>query len=344
MSFSSILKNPATKALLTCPEMLIGLAMLAGIVFGGNELLIKSLSSSSTETDGKITSMKTEVDAKKQFSETLKNLQSSGKEASLSFLTVASPEFLTVRLFEYTQTIKKKVGANLMNLPAPHNQITLLSLEETGKTSSASGQSISSADSATTKEKLDLHDTKNAPFKFSEAATLKDGKLSAYAGNYTLKARGTYAGLLSLLSSLLNSRPVISVNSLNFSLDEEAPHLATLRPGANLIPPPAASVVSTIDGSQGAESGSGGGRSVLTMGTSGASAGMEQPIASQASPTASAVQLPPSAAPVIMTLNFRVYVKEQAESGAGAASSPSPAVASPEGTMPSSGGGTPPAM
>jgi hypothetical protein len=71
---------------------------------------------------------------------------------------------------------------------------------------------------------------------------------------------------------------------------------------------------------------------------------MEQPIASQASPTASAVQLPPSAAPVVMTLNFRVYVKEKAESGAVAASSPSPAAASPEGTMPSSGGGKAPAM
>ena len=343
MSFASILKNPANKALLTCPEMLIGLAVLAGIVFGGNELLIKSLSSSNKETDDKITTMETDVDAKKQFTETLKNLQSSGKEAQLSFLTVANPEFLTVRLFEYTQSIKRKVGANLMHLPAPHNQITLLSLEETGKTASASGQSTSSADSATTKEKLDLHDTKNAPFKFSEAATLKDGKLSAYAGNYTLKARGTYAGLLSLLSSLLNSRPVISVNSLNFSLDEEAPQLATLRPGANLIPPPAASAVSTIDGSQGAESGSGGGGSILTLGTSGAAAGIEQPAAAQASPT-SAVQLPPSAAPVVMTLNFRVYVKEKVEPGAGVASSPSPAAASPEGAMPSSGGGKPPAV
>jgi hypothetical protein len=344
MNFASILKNPANKALLACPEMIIGLVVLLVIIFGGNELVVKSLSTTGTETEGKIASIKKDVEVKKQFSETLKNLQSSGKEASFSFLTLASPELLDVTLFDYTQNMKRKVGADLMKLPAPHNQITLLSLEETGKTSSASGQSISSADSATTKEKLDLHDTKNAPFKFSEAATLKDGKLSAYAGNYTLKAKGTYAGLLSLLSSLLNSRPVISVNSLNFSLDEEAPQLATLRPGANLIPPPAASAVSTIDGSQGAVSGSGGGSSMLTIGTTGAAAGSAQPIASQASPTASAVQLPPSAAPVVMTLNFRVYVKEQAESGAGAASSPSPAAASPEGTMPSSGGGTPPAM
>lgn len=344
MSFASILKNPANKALLACPEMLIGLVVLVVLIFGGNELVVKPFSTSGTETDGKIASIKKDVDVKKQFSGTLKNLQSSGKEAQLSFLTVANPEFLSVTLFEYTQNMKRKVGANLMHLPAPHNQITLLSLEETGKTASASGQSTSSADSATTKEKLDLHDIKNAPFKFSEAATLKDGKLSAYAGNYTLKARGTYAGLLSLLSSLLNSRPVISVNSLNFSLDGDAPTLATLRPGANLIPPPAATAVSTIDGSQGAESGSGGGGSMLTIGTSGAAAGIEQPAVAQASPTASTVQLPPSAAPVIMTLNFRVYVKEKAESGVGAASSPSPAAASPEGAMPSSGGGKPPAV
>jgi len=314
MSFASTLKNPANKALLTCPEMLIGLAVLAGIVFGGNELVVKPLSTSGTEAEDKIASIKKEVDVKKQFSETLKNLQSSGKEASLSFLTVTSPEFLSVRFFEYTQSMKRKVGANLMNLPAPHNQITLLSLDETGKASSTAGQLAQGAEMASVNEKLDLHDTKNAPFKFSEADTLKDGKLSTYVGNYTLKARGTYAGLLSLLSSLVNSAPVISVNSLNFSLDDDAPSLAILRPGANLIPPPAPSTVSTIDGSQGAESGSGGGGSLLTMGTSGAAAGNAQPIATEASPTALTVQLPPSAAPVVMTLNFRVYAKEKAES------------------------------
>jgi hypothetical protein len=343
MSFASILKNPANKALLTCPEMLIGLVVLAVIVFGGNELVVKPLTTSGTETEGKIASIKKEVDVKKQFSETLKSLQSSGKEAPLSFLTVANPEFLSVTLFDYTQHMKRKVGANLMNLPAPHNQITLLSLDEAGKASSGTEVLAQGTETASANVKLDLHDTKNAPFKFSEAATLKDGKLSAYAGNYTLKAKGTYAGLLSLLSSFVNSAPVISVNSLNFSLDGDAPILATLRPGANLIPPPAAGTVSTIEGSQGAESGSGGGGSLLTMGTSGAAAGIEQPQASQPT-TSSAVQLPPSAAPVVMTLNFRVYVKEKAEPGAGVASGPSPAAASPEGAMPSSGGGKPPAV
>lgn len=300
MSIASILKNPANKALLTCPEMLVGLGVLVGIIFGGNELVIKPLSASGTDMEGKITSSKTNVDAKKQFSETLKKLQASGKDAQLSFLTVKSPEFLSVTLFDYIENLKRKIGKNNLNLAAPHNQVTLLSLDAT-----SSGDSGGSSEEATpANEKLDLNDPKNAPFQFNEAKDLKDGKLSAYAGNYTLKAKGTYAGLLALLSSLLNTSPVISVNALSFALDTDAPSLSTFRPGVNLLPPPTATAVSTIEGSQGAESGSGGGTSVLFSGSSGA-----LPPEPEKNVT-TAVQLPPSAAPVVMTLNFRVYVKE----------------------------------
>ncbi|MCX5921535.1 MAG: hypothetical protein NTW61_09545 [Candidatus Melainabacteria bacterium] len=295
MSIASILKNPANKALLTCPEMLVGLGVLVGIIFGGNELVIKPLSASGTDMEGKITSSKTNVDAKKQFSETLKKLQASGKDAQLSFLTVKSPEFLSVTLFDYIENLKRKIGKNNLNLAAPHNQVRLISLEAAAK---------ASTDSSSTNEKLDLNDPKNAPFQFNEAKDLKDGKLSAYAGNYTLKAKGTYAGLLALLSSLLNTSPVISVNALSFALDTDAPSLSTFRPGVNLLPPPTATAVSTIEGSQGAESGSGGGTSVLFSGSSGA-----LPPEPEKNVT-TAVQLPPSAAPVVMTLNFRVYVKE----------------------------------
>jgi hypothetical protein len=330
MSLASILKNPANKALFTCPEMLIGLGVLAGIVFGGNELLIKTFSTEGATMDGKIASIKTDIEAKKQFSETLKKLEASGRTARLAFMTVANPELLTVTLFDYTQRIRKSIGTNRLQLPAPHNQITLLSLEETGTASSSSSASpttspppASSTEGATATaevipEKLDLHDIKNAPFKFDEAASLKDGKLSVYTKDYTLKVRGTYAGLLSVLSTLFNTSPVISVQSFNFSLDTAAPPLSILRSGAKLIPPPAATT-STIEGSEGAESGSGKGNSVLF---SGAGATAEPEVT--ATPAASEVKLPPSAAPVIMTLNFRFYLKEKADpSATGSSATPS---------------------
>ena len=214
MNLASILKNPANKALIICPEMLIGLGVLAGIIFGGNELLIKALSTEGSTMDGKISSMKTDVEAKKQFSETLKKLEKSGKTARLAFMTVPNPELLTVTLFDYTQRIRKSIGANRLQLPAPHNQITILSLDEAKATASAETSSASTGTATTTSsanEKLDLHDIKNAPFKFDEAASLKDAKLSMYTKDYTLKARGTYAGLLGVLSTLLNTSPIISV-------------------------------------------------------------------------------------------------------------------------------------
>jgi hypothetical protein len=308
MNIISIIKSPATKAVLVSPELLIGLAVLGSIILGGNEFLIKPLSTGGTEMDGKITVLKTEVSQKKQFAETLKSLQKLGAETNVSFLTLSNPEFLSIELFKYIQTVQKKIKQNPLSLPAPHNQIMLLSLEEATATATppVPGATVDGSGRA----KLNLNDKTNTPFPFPESDSLKEGKLDAYTTDYTLKAQGTYAGLLGLLNSLVNSTTAISVQSLNFSLDAKAPQLVTLRPGANLIPPPNTSSTNTIDGSLGAESGSGGGGSLLTLGTVGADAAAEKLTVEQTTTTGKGrVQLPPSAAPVIMTLNFRVYVK-----------------------------------
>jgi hypothetical protein len=314
MNIQKILKNPVTKALLVSPEVLIGLAVMVGIIVGVNEMLLNPMIKSGTEMDGKIASLKTDVDAKKQFLEAIKKLDASGKEAYQAFLTVPNSELLSVTVFDFMGGIKRSIASNLLKLPAPHNTVAFVGLEQddASKMVAAAAPPTGGTDTANEHPKMDLHDAKNAPFKFDEAAILKDAQLSTYTTNYTLKLKGTYAGLLSFLNAFLTQHKAISVNTLNFSLDDTAPLLAKLRAGANLLPPPVSMLeASAIPGSEGAASGSGGGASVLSMGSG--SFEEEKPATPATPPPV--VQLPPSSAPVLMTLNFRIYIKEVPPTG-----------------------------
>ena len=314
-----IIKTPVTKALLVSPEVLIGLAVMVAIIYGVNEMVLNPMLKSGTEMDGKIASLKTDVDAKKQSLEAIKKLDASGKEAYQAFLTVPNAELLSVTVFDFMGGIKKSIASNLLKLPAPHNTVAFVGLEQDDASTQAAAATPATggATDTTTTPKLDLHDVKNAPFKFDEAAILKDAQLSTYTTNYTLKLKGTYAGLLSFLNAFLTQHKAISVNTLNFSLDDTAPLLTKLRAGANLLPPPVSMLeASTIPGSTGAPSGSGGGASVLPMGSG--SFEEEKPATPTTPPPP--VQLPPSSAPVLMTLNFRLYIKEVPPNGTAVAS------------------------
>jgi hypothetical protein len=319
MNIQKIIKNPVTKALLVSPEVLIGLAVMVAIIYGVNEMVLNPMLKSGTEIDGKIASLKTDVDAKKQFLEAIKKLDVSGKEAYQAFLTVPNAELLSVTVFDFMGGIRRSIAANLLQLPAPHNTVAFVGLEQddTSTEAAAATPATGGATDTTTTPKMDLHDVKNAPFKFDEAAILKDAQLSTYTINYTLKLKGTYAGLLSFLNAFLTQHKAISVNTLNFSLDDTAPLLTKLRAGANLLPPPVSMLeASTIPGSEGAASGSGGGTSVLSMGSG--SFEEEKP-ATPATPS-HIVPLPSSSAPVLMTLNFRLYIKEVPPNGTAVAS------------------------
>lgn len=341
MNIQKIIKNPVTKALLVSPEVLIGFAVMLGIIYGANEMLLNPMLKSGTEMDGKIASLKTDVDAKKQFLEAIKKLDASGKEAYQAFLTVPNAELLSVTVFDFMGGIRRSIAANLLQLPAPHNMVAFVGLEQDAASTESAAAPASGTDAATSTPKMDLHDVKNAPFKFDEAAILKDAQLSTYTTNYTLKLKGTYAGLLSFLNAFLTQHKAISVNTLNFSLDDTAPLLAKLRAGANLLPPPVSMLeASTIPGSEGAPSGSGGGVSVLSMGSG--SFEEEKP-ATPATPS-HIVPLPSSSAPVLMTLNFRLYIKEVPPNGTAVASAvpAAGAATTPPADVMMTGGATPP--
>jgi|GEM_PF-4179233 len=246
MSLSEVFdpKNPAFSGLMKTPEVLIGIGGVILILYFAFSNIFPGLAEAGNKTDSEVSTIKQEVETKKNMQATVARLKSEADMNTTELLLLNEGELASVKVYDFVKELQRLNDNNTLGLPSPHNQIMITNvMESSAEFTVTSTPAVDAQPMTSGVTKVNLFDKGFAPFSTSE---LTDLKLNVQAEQYvyTIEGKGSYVGILDFVRKVGMHKPFVGIKNIEIGLDEGAPNILKFRPGsvAGVSPPPASLV------------------------------------------------------------------------------------------------------